>query len=130
MTQDIAEAQALNSSVLLAGDLNAHTGIMLDFVPRGEHADIPNDILPNNEHLLAAAPARALHDRDAPNAFGKQLIAVCQDASLLILNGRVDGDASGQLTCHTHNGSSLVDYIINISHCKSLHLCFATLPSC
>ena len=112
LTRDIVAAQAQNGNVLLAGDLNARTGTMLDFVTRDEHADIPNQSLPNTEDLLANVHVRQSLDREAPNAFGKQLIAVCQDASLLILNGRVDGDASGQLTCHTHNGSSLVDYFI------------------
>ena len=112
LIQDIAEVQAQNGNVLLAGDLNARTGTMLDFLTRDEHADIPNQILPSLENLPAKVPARKSLDREAPNAFGKQLIAICQDASLLILNGRVEGDVSGQLTCHTHNGSSLVDYFI------------------
>ena len=112
LTQDIAEVQANNGCVLLAGDLNARTGTMLDFVTKDKHADIPDRGLPSIEDLPAEVHARQSLDREAPNAFGKQLIAVCQDTSLLILNGRVDGDASGQLTCHTHNGSSLVDYFI------------------
>ena len=56
--------------------------------------------------------ARQSLDREAPMAFRNQLIAVCQDASLPNFNGKVDDDISGQLTCHTHNGSSLVDYFI------------------
>ena len=112
LTQDIAKAQAQYGSVLLAGDLNARTGTMLDFLTTDEHADIPDQGPPSITDLPAKVPARQSLDREAPNTFGKQLIAVCQDASLLILNGRVDGDTSGQLTCHTHNGASLVDYFI------------------
>lgn len=37
---------------------------------------------------------------------------MCQDACLLILNGRAAGDALGHFTCHTHMGSSLVDYFV------------------
>ena len=42
LTQDIAEVQANDGCVLLAGDLNARTGTMLDFVTKDKHADIPD----------------------------------------------------------------------------------------
>ena len=112
LTLCIAEAQAQGGDVLLAGDLNARTGTMQDFVTKDQHADIPDLGLPSIEDLPAAVPTRQTLDREAPNNFGKQLIAMCQDTSMLILNGRVEGDASGQLTCQTYNGSSLVDYFI------------------
>ena len=64
------------------------------------------------------------------NEFGKRLLAVCQDASLLILNGRTIGDEHGQLTCHTHMGSSLVDYFLASPAIFSLqnHLEIKPLP--
>ena len=37
---------------------------------------------------------------------------LCQDANLLILNGRIPGDECGKLTCHTGVGHSVVDYFI------------------
>ena len=37
---------------------------------------------------------------------------MCKSARLRIVNGRILGDSFGCLTCHTPNGSSVVDYMI------------------
>ena len=109
---DIVAAQALSGSVLLAGDFNARTGTLQDFVARDEHADVPGIAIPGVNDLPSQILPRRSTDREVHNQFGKRLLTLCQDASLLILNGRVEGDALGQCTCHTHMGSSLVDYFV------------------
>ena len=43
---------------------------------------------------------------------GSKLLELCKSARLRIINGRILGDSMGSLTCHTYNGSSVVDYFI------------------
>ena len=46
------------------------------------------------------------------NNHGKQLINICKNTDLRILNGRTKGDSFGRPTFHGKNGVSTVDYII------------------
>ena len=44
---------------------------------------------------------------------GKQLLELCQATSLIIGNGRLHNDLGiGEYTYHTHNGASVVDYLL------------------
>ena len=44
------------------------------------------------------------------NKHGKDLLELCNNEDLFILNGRVKGDEKGELTCITSIGNSVVDY--------------------
>ena len=61
------------------------------------------------------------------NKSGRWLIDRCVDNQLYFLNGHTLGDLTGQLTCHTPRGSSIVDYFIasrslsNIVHSMTVH---------
>ncbi len=44
--------------------------------------------------------------------WGRELLDLCCDARLLILNGRTPGDELGEFTCLTNGGRNIVDYII------------------
>ena len=68
---------------------------------------------PSFTELPASAPPRSSCDQGSPNLFGRRLLALCQACSLFILNGRVKGDEQGNMTCHTPQGSSLVDYFVS-----------------
>ena len=46
---------------------------------------------------------------------GKELIEMCIEKQVRILNGRSLGDINGKYTCLTSNGSSVVDYVL-VSH--------------
>lgn len=46
------------------------------------------------------------------NNSGKYLLSLCKESGLRILNGRTTGDLTGQPTCITYNGCSLVDYCL------------------
>ena len=46
------------------------------------------------------------------NEYGRKLITLCQTTDSVIVNGRTVGDISGKMTCYTHNGSSLIDYVL------------------
>jgi hypothetical protein len=46
------------------------------------------------------------------NNHGKQLIDICKNTDMKILNGRTNGDSLGRPIFHGKNGTSTVDYII------------------
>ena len=53
---------------------------------------------------------RVSQDRNINNR-GKQLLSLCIESGLRLLNGRSTGDLLGSFTCHQPLGSSVVDYI-------------------
>ena len=109
LTADVAEAQALGGSVLLAGDLNARTAQLVDY-----HRTDPalQNLLPEHlDSLPDVVPHRRSQDAKT-NAWGKLLLELCQQADILVLNGRTPGDLSGNYTCVQPKGSSVVDYFV------------------
>ena len=47
------------------------------------------------------------------NRFGESLLDLCKATGMRIVNGRLFKDQSvGRVTCYTHNGESVVDYVI------------------
>ena len=71
--------------------------------------------------------SRVSYDHSFVNQSGRWLIDRCVDNQLYFLNGHILGDLTGQLTCHTPRGSSIVDYFIasrslsNIVHSVTVH---------
>jgi Reverse transcriptase (RNA-dependent DNA polymerase) len=60
--------------------------------------------------------AQRMNSDEGVNSFGKQLIDLCGDCSLYILNGRTKGDEVGNCTCFPKGGgSSTVDYFLGPS---------------
>jgi len=52
-------------------------------------------------------------NRDASvGGWGRELLHLCCDARLFILNGRTPGDESGEFTCLANGGHNIVDYIV------------------
>lgn len=92
--------------VLLLGDFNARTGTLNDFI------NISNDICngPALKSNDCTNGTRNNEDRAKPSKRGKELIAMCKDLDMSILNGRTPGDAYGRITCFRPNGCSVVDY--------------------
>ena len=112
LLHDIAQIQVMKGTVLLSGDFNARTGTLADFIPQEDLTDVLPQELNFSEHLPANITQRCSADTESLNNFGHNLLALCQDTNLLILNGRVVGDESGCLTCFKDNGASLVDYFV------------------
>ena len=111
LTAEVAEA-AEQGFVLLAGDFNSRTAQLADCTGPDElqHylAELPHSHLPP-----LCTTLRTNSDRGDATPFGKQLIAMCQQSDLSILNGRTPGDMQGSLTCYPYTGgSSTVDYYI------------------
>jgi hypothetical protein len=54
-----------------------------------------------------------LQNRDANvGGWGHELLDLCYDARLLILNGRTLGDKSGEFTYMANKGRNILDYIV------------------
>ncbi len=54
------------------------------------------------------------------NAHGRQLLQLCQNLALYIVNGRLRGDSLGRYTYSSALGNSTVDYAITDLHLSSL----------
>ena len=94
--------------IILTGDFNARTGVLLDYI--AEDSDQYISLPP--EYELDIPVPRSSENR-AINNFGKELIELCIAGQLRIVNGRVQPDINrGVYTCHTHRGNSVVDYVI------------------
>ena len=99
-----------NGSVMLAGDFNARTSKVSDFIDVDNCNHIPGDNIP----LPDSIKKRQNYDNNI-NDHGKSLIELCKTCDLRILNGRTKGDSFGKITYHSQKGVSTVDYII-VSH--------------
>ena len=92
--------------MIIAGDLNARTGGLTDFI-LDNYDDSSSDQLDYDEF----SQQRNSKDMQANN-FGRVLVDLCCKLNVHILNGRFDGDKYGEFTCCTAQGVSIVDYII------------------
>ena len=55
---------------------------------------------------------RCSKDDKVSNHFGEELLMLCRDFNLIICNGLDRWKKSGNFTCNTYNGASVVDYVI------------------
>ena len=92
--------------VLLTGDFNARTG-GLNHTPCS-HLDMLGDTTHRSSGPVNAEE-RATQDQML-NSRGKLFIDLLACIDLSLLNGCTLGDVMGEYTCHTYNGSSVVDY--------------------
>ncbi len=52
-------------------------------------------------------------NRDANvSSWGRELLDICCDVGLLILNGRTPSDESREFTCLANGGRNIIDYIV------------------
>ena len=94
-------------SVILMGDFNSRTGKYSDTVSQEG-----NDIIDNDQSKSAFEPVQRNSFDNVLNSHGKQLLDICKNLDLRIVNGRVNGDNLGRPTFHGRNGASVIDYII------------------
>ena len=91
---------------MILGDFNARTNTLEDFISK----DGNNFINDTSENCLQ--PKNRLNFENQINNHGKQLINLCKNCDMKILNRRTKGDSFGRATFHGNNGISVVDYII------------------
>ena len=113
MANDINFFQSLGK-VIIAGDLNARTGILDDFIETDNSAHSPVDCAP----LLSDVSNRKNLDGHVNNN-GKSILEICKALDLRFLNGRLKGDSLGRITFNGHQGFSTVDYLTIIRRRRS-----------
>jgi len=98
------------NSLFIMGDFNARMKTFLDY--------IPDD---NLDHIIEDAEGyptdifnlpRSSMDSEFYNNYGKKLAELCCAYNIHALNGRIFQDMQGNYTCVTHNGASVVDYML------------------
>ena len=94
-------------SVFLLGDLNCRTSIKSDFIENDRH--IPS----RDVNTEIDTPLQRYSMDRGTNRFGENLLELCKAVNMRIVNGRLHKDRSiGRMTCYTHNGESVVDYVL------------------
>jgi hypothetical protein len=110
LEKDITKYSA-KGKVILMGDFNSRTSTGLDLIiddSNDEHMPLPSSYT-NDTKMVE----RESEDKNiATCKYGKQLLNLCVECSIRIVNGRVIGDMNGKYTCHKYNGRSTVDYVI------------------
>ena len=118
LQNDVLEFQSRGAQVLICGDFNARTAEEPDFLRTAElQPFLPT--APDDDELPDYIPHRHNCDKFAPGSqtWGPELLGLCQQNNLLILNGRTPGDEYGQCTFQSARGKSTVDYFIASVKC-------------
>ena len=92
------------------GDFNARTARELDHLEdQGANDHITEDIFEHDGFNLPR------NNKDTEkNNYGDELLELCKNYNVHVLNGRLDGDSKGEITCIANDGASTVDYgIVN-----------------
>ena len=108
-------ARSERNDIFICGDFNARTG-QLDDQPNqisGSNGPLETLCEDSSSYSTEILPKRMSKDTTI-NEYGKQLITLCKQADLRIMNGRIgDTASSGNFTCYkTNGGASLIDYLI------------------
>ncbi|XP_053372762.1 uncharacterized protein LOC128546354 [Mercenaria mercenaria] len=99
----------VNSNFMLIGDMNARTANRHDFITVNRNVaeyEAVVDIL-DDSHLTL----RRSRDTSV-NSFGLNLLEYCKANAIRIVNGRIHDDINGEYTYISHNGCSVIDYLI------------------
>ena len=91
--------------IVLIGDLNARTGQLQ------EYAEIEESRYDNVREGAVALTARNNQDKGV-NRAGRKLINLCNVTTLVIVNGRTNGDRDGKFTYVSEQGCSVIDYCL------------------
>lgn len=111
LERDISKFSTMGDIVVM-GDLNAHINKdEQDFI-LNDSDSVLDDILPKNYISDSVQKVRNTELPQKTNEYGKNVIELCSDAQLRILNGRTIGDSRGQMTYFNYAGASIDDYCI------------------
>lgn len=123
ITEDIA-IFSREGHIMLMGDLNARTAEMKEYISEDSDKFVSADIdAYRTDQEIGGRKSQDNNPHTITNR-GKELIDLCIQSRLRILNGRCLGDTFGYYTCHRSNGSSVVDYMIVNEELLNRILCF------
>jgi hypothetical protein len=108
---DIVEVQTLRGIVLLAGDFNARIIALPNTIDISDLCELLQVLeLAETEQLNVVAKQQ---NRDTNvSGWGHELVDLCSDIRLLILNGRTLGDELREFICLANGGRNIFDYIV------------------
>jgi hypothetical protein len=111
LARNIVEVQTLGGIVLMGGDFNARTATLSDTIDTSNLCELLQaPELAKTEHPSIMTKRQ---NRDASvSGWGRELLDLCYDTGLLILNGQTPGDELGEFTCLANAGCSTIDYIV------------------
>ena len=114
---------------IIAGDLNARTGNLIDFI-QSHNLQLYLDAVNGADDIFDDIQCSRRNTRDASftNLYGRQLIEFCKNTSMLILNGRTEGDMKGNITCIANKGKTIVDYFLISKSIFHFVKCFKIVP--
>lgn len=115
LAETITQMQNLGLSIVLLGDMNARTGLL---------SDVPDfTILDSNpqQAWYEYIPSSRKSKDSVDNPFGRSLIQLLQNSSLVLLNGRAPHDEQGHITCLSKRGNSTTGSVVDVA-CVSAHL--------
>ena len=95
--------------VYLIGDLNSRTGRKHDYI---DYDSILTKF--EDDSIRIDTPIRRLSMDSVSNEFGDCLLDLCKATELRIVYGRLFENTE-KMTCYTHNGESVIDYILTNS---------------
>ena len=105
---EILEKRTEEIALLPLGDFNARTARELNHLEDQEANDnITEDIYEHDGFNLP----RDNKDTEKNN-YGEELLELCKNYNVHVLNGRLDRDSKGEITCIANDGASTVDYVI------------------
>ncbi len=108
---NIAEVQTLGGIVLLAGDFNAHIVTLSNTIDTNDLCELLQAPELAKTEQPSIVTKRQNHDVSV-NDYDRELLDLCCDAGLLILNGQTLGDELGEFICLANGGRNIIDYII------------------
>ena len=121
MHNDVLEYQGKGAQILICGDYNARTAEEPDFLRMADLQPVLPTMMDEDE-LPDYIRQRRNKDLLAPGSqtWGPKPLGFCQQADLLILNGRTLGDECGHFTIKNTKGCcSTVDHFVASAECFS-----------
>ena len=108
-------------NILLAGDFNSHTGLLVDITQPdlflSEYLNFDENLIDyfnQSQPLLENNLSLQRNNTDhSVNSLGRKLIDICKNNNLYILNGRFSNDVIGN---STYLNNSVIDYMITTSN--------------
>ena len=105
---------------MISGDLNARTGLVPDYIEPEiiSFTTDSDDFCVATNHInfpsnLNSNIPRFSRDKHCVNIHGQELLRLCKNTNIRILNGRYGNDKEiGDFTCIKTNGKSLIDYML------------------
>jgi hypothetical protein len=108
---DIVEVQTLGGIVLLGGDFNVRIVVLPNTIDTSDLCELLQ--APELTKTKQPSVVTKWQNRDVSvGDWGCELLDLCYDTKLLILNGRTPSDESREFTCLANGARNTINYIV------------------